>query len=464
MASEGSQYCNLLVNGIPTQEIIWKVKNITDNPSEKSRDLKNIYSKLYDEETKLGFEFIHNQNDSDNAKKSFQSVYDKTKDDEENILHHLNSIIGLTPFFNWQNDEERETLFQYIEEGERISKENGIEYLEHYFYGYRLEQICFILQVQLQDLLITQKIANMGTNILSNMVEMTSSPKIKRIFGILRKLYDDFSTNLLNALDSAEIFIFLELLSMLIAMQLHHIQVMYTFTDENTLNSLFMQIEQLISIFKNLIDFSDDFEIFKYDEYVFEITYCYLIGDERYNELIDEFIDFANENNSQYNLERANSIKGKVSKPLSRKDVSEMSDDEIHDLFKTLVLIIEGIDIDSDETELGLILKQAVMDLNPKRVLDNCSNLELAYSTGGMYTQFFGLSSDGYKMLYCKHGGVTMNRSLDEAYNKFSNEFCDNCEHRVEQDFKWNPDELSHVKSDEFKDILKKDTMFKWVI
>ncbi len=98
-AKKGSQYCNILVNGTPTQEFIWKVKNITENPLEKSKDLKEQYSKIFEAETKVAFEFIHNQNDSDNAKKHFQSVYDKTKDDKDNVMAHLNSIIGLNPFF-----------------------------------------------------------------------------------------------------------------------------------------------------------------------------------------------------------------------------------------------------------------------------------------------------------------------------------------------------------------------------
>ena len=44
VAEEGSSYCNLLINGIPTQELMWKVKNITNDPIKKSEDLKNKYS------------------------------------------------------------------------------------------------------------------------------------------------------------------------------------------------------------------------------------------------------------------------------------------------------------------------------------------------------------------------------------------------------------------------------------
>ena len=121
-AEKGSQNCNILVNGTPTQELIWKVKNIIDNPLEKSKDLKKQYSEIFNTETKVGFEFIHNQNNPQNAKKHFRSVYDKTKDDNDYVLAHLNSIIGLTPFLDCQNKIEAEKLFEYIKEGETLSK------------------------------------------------------------------------------------------------------------------------------------------------------------------------------------------------------------------------------------------------------------------------------------------------------------------------------------------------------
>ena len=82
VAEKGSSYCNLLIYGIPTQELMWKVKNITNDPIKKSEDLKNKYSEIYSAQTRVGFEFIQNQNDSINAKKSFQSIYNKTKDDK----------------------------------------------------------------------------------------------------------------------------------------------------------------------------------------------------------------------------------------------------------------------------------------------------------------------------------------------------------------------------------------------
>lgn len=234
IAEEGSQYCNILVNGTPTQELVWKVKNITDKPLEKSKDLKRQYSEIFNNETKVGFEFIHNKNDPKNAKKHFQSVYDKTKDDNDYTISHLNSIIGLTPFLNCQNEEEAEKLFEYIEEGETLSKENNIKYLEHYFYGLRLEKLCFILQNRLQELLITQKISNLGKTILSIIVDPKTTEGMKKIFETLHQLYSDFSKNLIETLDDKDLFIFLELLRMLIGMQLHHIEAVYTSSDDNT--------------------------------------------------------------------------------------------------------------------------------------------------------------------------------------------------------------------------------------
>lgn len=461
-AEEGSQYCNILVNGTPTQELIWKVKNITNNPLEKSKDLKKQYSEIFSAETKVGFEFIHKQNDPQNAKIHFQSVYDKTKDDNDYTLTHLNSIIGLTPFFDCQNEEDAEKLFEYIEEGETLSKENNIRYLEHYFYGLRLEKLCFILQSQLRDLFVTQKISSLGKTILSLVVDPETTEGIKEIFKVLHQLYADFCKNLIETLDDKDLFIFLELLRMLIGMQLHHLEAIYITTDENTKKALFNQIDQLISIFKNLINFTSEFDIFRYDLLSFETTYLYLIGNEKYDETVDEYIDFAKETKSQYQLKRSESLKEKLSKPLNRqKDISKLSDEEIHDLFRTLILTIGKIDIDVDETDEAMVLRCAVRDLNPKRVLDNCKHLELHYGHGGIYAKFFGLASDGFKTIYCEHGGIITNRNLDNAYDKFYNKYCKECEYKIEQDFKWNPNRLSYVKSAKFKELLDKNPFIK---
>ena len=138
-----------------------------------------------------------------------------------------------------------------------------------------------------------------------------------------------------------------------------------------------------------------------------------------------------------------------------------MSDDELHDLLKTLIWTIEKIDIDVDESDEAIVLKRAVRDLNPKRVLDNCKNLELHYGHGGPYAKFFGLASDGLKTIYCKHGGIITNWNLDDVYDEFYNKYCKECEHKIKQDFKWDPDKLSYVKSKKFKEILDKNPFIK---
>ena len=105
--------------------------------------------------------------------------------------------------------------------------------------------------------------------------------------------------------------------------------------------------------------------------------------------------------------------------------------------------------------------KHAVRDLNPKKVLDNCKNLELHYGHGGVYAKVFGLASDGVKTIYCKHGGIITNWNLDDAYDEFYNKYCKECEHKIRQDFKWDPDILSYVKSKKFKEILDKNPFIK---
>lgn len=460
-AEEGSRFCNLLVNGVPTHELTWKVKNILDNPEEKSKYIKREYSKLYDAETQNAFELIHYANNPEESKKSFQSVYNKTKDDRDNILPHLNSIIGLIPYCNLQKEDGIKQLFDYIEEGFNLAKENNIKHLEYYFYGCHIEKSFFILQEDLNRIMITQKIANDIKNILSDTIKITTQKEILTIHKSLNKCYDMFLKNLIKTLNSKELFIFAELLRMLIGMRLYQTRSLYNFIEQEEINSLLDQLKELISVFKNIIGVSKDFTIFKYDLFTFEIMYYYLKDDEKFHAMLKEYINFAKDNNSQYHIEKAKFLKEQVLKFSSeKKDISEMSNEEIHDLYRTLILTIEGIDIDNDDNNYASALKIAVEDVNPKRILDNCKNLELAYSGGGLYTQFFGLYSGGMKIIYCEHGGIGSGWRLDEIYDKFNEKYCKDCKYKIEQDFKWNPENNSYVKSDKFKEILKKHPPF----
>lgn len=460
-AEEGSRFCNLLVNGVPTHELTWKVKNILDNPEEKSKYIKKEYSKLYDAETQNAFELIYYANNSEESKKSFQSVYNKTKDDPDNILPHLNSICGLIPYCNIQNEDETIQLFDYIEEGFNLAKENNIKHLEYYFYGCYIEKSFFILQEELNRLMITQKIANDVKNILSDAIKITTQKEILSIYKSLNEFYDMFSKNLIKTLNSKELFIFAELLRMLIGMRIYQTRSLYNFFEKEVINFLLRQVKELILIFKKIIEISEDFSMLKNDLYLFKIMYFYLKEDDTFNDLIEEYINFAKDNNSQFHVEKAEFLKKQVLKSSpSKNDISEMTDEEIHDLYRTLILMIEGIDIDNDDNDYASALKIAVKDVNPKRILDNCKNLELAYTGGGLYTQFFGLYSGGMKIIYCEHGGIESGWLLDEIYEKFNEKYCKDCKYKIEQDFKWNPENNSYVKSEKFKEILKKHPLF----
>lgn len=460
-AEESSSYCNLLINGIPTYELTWEVKNILNNPEEKSKYIKQKYSKLFDAETKIAFELIHYANNPQESKKSFQSVYNKTKEDKDNVLAHLNSIIGLITYCNLQKEDEIKQLFEYIEEGFNLAKENEIKYLEYYFYGCNLEKSFFILQEELNRYMITQKIANNKKNILSNLIKINVQEKILNIHKNLNECYDKFSKNLIRPLKDKELFIFVELLSMLIRMRLYQTRSLYNFMEQDVIDSLLNQLKQLISVFKNIIEVSEDLTIFEYDLFTFKIMYGYLKKDDGFHDIIEEYKNYANDNNSKYHVEKAESLKKYLNEySKEKKDISEMNDEEIHDLFKTLIMMIEGIDIDNDDSNLALALKIAVEDVNPKRILDNCKHLEIAYQGGGQYTQFFGLYSGGMKIIYCENGGIESGWLLNEIYKGFHEKYCKDCEYRTEQDFKWNPENISHIKSDKFKEILKKHPFF----
>ena len=447
VAEKGSTYCNLLIYGIPTQELMWKVKNITNDPIKKSEDLKNKYSEIYSAQTRVGFEFIQNQNDSINAKKSFQSIYNKTKDDKDNIIHHLNSIAALISFCNLEN---KKQLFHFINEGLELSIENNITYFEYYFNCLKLESQSLILQNELQKNLLIQKISE--NNNSSNKIKEYLKKKIYIENNQLYTFYGNFILYLIKIMDNKELYMFLELMRMLLGVLINHVYITYNFTTKDVLNLMLYRIEQLIAIFSKIIDVSTDFSHYKYEFYKYKILYHYLKQDCYPTKLLEEYEELAKQYNVKYHINLIKSLKEQISMPVPNKDFSDITYNDLLELYEKL-LLIEGIDLKNNNDET-INLKQAIKDLNPKRILDNCIHLELYYVPNEIPSKL-RLYSEGLKILYCKYGKIKSNCNLDKAFASFNNEFCSNCKYKTTQDIEWNLEKKSYVKSNEFKKILK---------
>ena len=306
-ALKNSLYCSMLANGYPNFKLESKVKNIQNNLLEKDNALKSRYDELFIEEVKLSYDFLNNKNDHEKSKESFLSVYNKTKNNKNYIIPHLNSIIGILQFYEWSIVEDREQLFEYLSEGIELSKKYNIHYLEHYFIGSEIEKKCYILQEELRNLfqqLIFDEQNKTNLRLLNK--------NINKNYDKLNRLYDEFEKNLLDTLNNNEFEIFFELLQQLTRLNLHSIDTIYKFCDEKFLEICLKQTEQLIL----LLSYSKKYTshpVFKYYLLHDKVLYYYYKQDEAWSNYAEKYIKFAESNKNESYLETAKSLKNELS-------------------------------------------------------------------------------------------------------------------------------------------------------
>lgn len=447
-----AQYCNLLVNGVADFEIEFKVKNIINN-SEKLDLLKKQQSKLYDGETKIAFDLITDDNNFEDSKNVFFSIYNRTKDDDEHVESHIKSIIGILVFYEWGDEKNREVLFNYINEGFDLSKKHDLAYLQHYFYGVCLEKLCYILQSQIPMIVDKSKIM-VQNGAFNNILAEINNQRIIDHNNKIISVYSDFFNNLMACLQCNEIHVFAELLQMLIKMHLHNVSVIYYYSDIKELNPVFNQIENLISILSTV---NEKLQEVILDYYILDdkVLYHYYKKDNYCNQVVDEYIQLSERNNHKNFLERAKNLKKSIKHPLKYHDSNfKASDEQIIEYYNKL-FESEGIDIDDPDDRIAKILRIGLKDMNPERVLKDCIHLEIAPGAHGFVAEMFGLLSAGNKILFCKYRGGIEGQDLDNTYNVFKREFCSGCEYKSKRDDDWRWGETeSKLRSDEFKSFL----------
>ncbi len=302
-ALEYNLYCSMLANGYPSFDLESKVKNIQNNLQEKNNSLKSKYCELYSEEVQLSYDFLNNENNSQESKESFLSVYNKTKNDQKYIVHHLNSIIGLLQFYEWSIEEDREQLFKYLSEGIKLSKKYNINYLEHFFIGSKIEKKCYIHQEELRHLFQQVTYGKQNNSILRLV-----NNNIEQIYDKLNRLYDEFEKNLGDTLNNNELEIFFELIQQLTRLNLHSIDTIYEFCNENFLEICLKQVEQMISLLSLSTKFISH-PVFEYYLLHDKVLYYYYKQDEKWLKYVDKYIEFAKSNNNKNYLETAKSLK-----------------------------------------------------------------------------------------------------------------------------------------------------------
>lgn len=452
-ALNASPYCNLLVNGIPDYELEFEVKNILNKPKDKLIQLREHQSKIYDEETKIAFDLINNENNLKDSKEVFISIYNQTQHDKIHIISHIKSIIGLLFFYEWSEESDRHELFNYIDEGLTLSKKHNFPYLEHYFYATQLEKTGHILQSEIPFIIQKTLIAEKNGMFSKFILEIEQS-KLEELNNSIIYIYSEFFDNMMKTLEEKEFYVFAELLNMLIRLHLHNISVIYNYTELKELLPAFNQIDKLISILSDVAEYLEE-DILKYYVLDNRTLYYYYKKDDRCNEIVEEYMSIAKENNHEYYLERAKNLKESLTVQIQIQKEIKHSDDEIIKFYEELFKR-DGINLDNPNDQIANILKIGLKDLNPERVLKNCIHLEIAFGSHGLPAEVYGLLSAGSKILYCKFKGGIEGIDLDAIYDDFKNEYCKDCPNlkKYAEDWKWS-EEDSQERTPEFSEFLE---------
>ena len=451
-ASEGLQYCNILVNGIPDYKILYKLEKILEEPSDKMEFLENDFSRMLKEEINVSLDLITEKNNLAEAKKNLLKVYRRTIDDEENILNHLKSIVILLTLHDYRSSEERELIFKYVDEGLNLAKEHDITSLIAYFNGCDLENNCHILQDKLSDLLSVSEIIDTPLFSDANEQYLKHKGEIYSTVSSIEEIFDKLSRNITSSLENENLFVTMELITMLIELELKQIQIMEGFEDESFINTLFNHVEELITSYGKITQMSEDF----YDEcnlLQFQAVFYCLKGDDKCLDIVNNLIEKCKNNGSKFHENKAKTLKKDMDKQfyLIKQENSQKTEEIMQGYEQLLSYINENF---SEDDEYAIPIRQGIKDINPERVLKNCANLELAYKHAGLYNATYGLYSAGMKIIYCKRGGMKSGSDLDEVYDEFSNEFCQHCEHKISRDMKWEYGD-TYVESAEFREMLK---------
>lgn len=439
IAKNGMKYCGLLVNGYPSFDLETKVKGIVDNPIEKGKALNEKYSAIFLEETKIGIELLDQENEIVESEKKFQSVFNKTKNDADNVEIHLKALIAIISLQDFSSVE-NEKLLNCIEYGLNLSIDYKIYYLAHFFTGFKLEKYFYDLNEKIIYLNFMLNTLENFKDSLNQIIYLDLFEDLNECYKFLVKIYDDYYKNMILSLENEEWSVFCELLYRFINMNFFNISInLYKF-DSKELRPLFINTKGLIKIFENI---TNDMGViaFKYQLLEIKSRYYYLNDDKKCIKIAREYMGLAKNNNSKNQYEIAKSLKEfyenkPISRLLNNKRKNEISDEEIENFYKELFLS-ENIDIENDDGKIANILKIGLRDRNPERVLKNCENMEIEYKAVGIPARVYGLYSAGFKKIFCKYAGAVEGMELDDIYHTFEKEWCVNCEHKKPRDEEW---------------------------
>lgn len=307
---KGIKYCNMLVHGIADYDIRYQVEKITNDSLKKVKLLDDDFSKELKERISVTFDLFNRENNIAESEKNILKVYNRTIDDEENIFEHLKSIIILTRLPNHHSPHEQEQLSNYLEEGLKLCEKYEITPLISYFKGRGLEKDYYDLENKLSVLLTTNELTD-SISPMDNEYALDLENEIFMIRVSIHEIFDEISQHIRKSVNEENLFSSIELIEMLIDIQLHYIKTIKYYEELAILDNLFNQVRDLISGYEKLAEITGNF----YDRcnlLQFKSVYYSLKNDEKCLEIIEELIEYANENNSKFIESKSKTLKDQM--------------------------------------------------------------------------------------------------------------------------------------------------------
>jgi hypothetical protein len=97
-----------------------------------------------------------------------------------------------------------------------------------------------------------------------------------------------------------------------------------------------------------------------------------------------------------------------------------------------------GIDLADPDDQLAKLVRTAISDLNPSRVLRDCEHLFVTVRPMGLVAELLRLPTMGQKAVHCElHKYSVVGSTLDGAYRSFKRSYCASCPDKCPRPADW---------------------------
>lgn len=462
IAEKGIKYCSLLVNGPHTWDIKCKVCKATKDWDKQEDIIKKEYKELYNNELNLYANF-HQSGNLEKSLKGFQSIFNKTKNEKENIFEHLTALIGKISHYPIATHKDKLKIIKDSSYGYKKAKKHNIRKYAIFF-----KAIC------LESHYYNYKIAIMARNDYNSTIPKKFKSHIDELLELIQSedyeklliVSQEYNKCLNESFDLKEYVISIELLFKQIKMHIFsYMNEVIKFGKKET-KPLKNQINSSLDLAHSMIE-KMGLEIYYLTYLDIKSQALFYQDNLEYKNTLDELEKLASKEKSYFYENRAKDWKRVFSKnPIytesinSKKDgnIDDLTDEEIDNYYRESAEKL-GYDLDNKDDSASTVVNIGLKDRNPERVLKNCSNLELTFGPGGIPSKELKLPSAGGKFLFCKYGEGTFGADLDFLYGSFE-ECCKNCKYKnpMPDDWNWSykwQEDRDKNKSKEFKKFIK---------